>query len=168
MREARRSRVPVGHAVGRSVGHEEVRRRLRDLEEPLQHPGLAHRAVEACLGHLGEELDLFGEAAQDPGQAPRPGREGRVPLLRARAAVGAVLDVEDRLVGDPAPHVVGVAPFPEVHVVARGGLGVLDEAREQRHRPVALSHQHVAELVGQGQRPQRADGVGEERMRAVE
>ena len=117
---------------------------------------------------MGDELELLGVAADDPGQAARPGREGREALLAARAAIGAVADVEDRLVGDPPAHVVDVPSRPEVEVEARCRLGVLQQPAEERHRPVPLRHEDVAELMGQGQGPQGADRVREEGMRPVE
>ena len=45
---------------------------------------------------------------------------------------------------------------------------MLDGALEQVDPPVALAHQRVPELVRDGERAERPDGVGEERLRAVE
>ena len=167
-RQSRRARVPVGHAVRGRVGQVEVGGGLRDLDEAVEDARLAPEALECALGQRGQELELLGVATQDPGQAARPGGEGREALLGAGTAIGAVVDVEDRLVGDAAADVVRVAAGPEVDVEARGGLGVLEQAEEQRHAAVAFAHQDLAELMGQGQRAQRADGVGEQRVRAVE
>ena len=94
-----------------------------------------------------EELQLLGEAAHRPGQPARPRAERRIALLRVRAAVVAVVDVEDALVRGAAAHVVGVAAFAVLDGVLRGGAGVLHDAVEQRNLPVVLAHQHVPEQV---------------------
>ena len=116
----------------------------------------------------GDAFELLGVAAHDPRQAARPGGEGRVALLRVRAAIGAVVHIEDALVRDAAAHVVGVAALAVIDGPLRGGARVLDEPAQQRNLLVAFAHEHVAELCAKRQRAQRADGVGEERMRAVE
>ena len=82
-----------------------------------------------------------------------------------------VQDVEDALVGHPPPQrgeVVGVPPLPEVDVVAGVGLGVGQETPQEGDGAVALAHQDVPQLVRHGQRAQRAHGVREEGVGAVE
>ncbi len=134
-------------------------------------PSMSARPPRGCelrVAHGVEVLELLGEARDDPREAPGPGGERRVALLRVRAPVAAVDDVEDRLVGHPAADVPGVAALPVVHRVPGRGPGVLHEAGEQRHARVVLLEQHVAETVGDGERPEAADGVREQRVRAVE
>ena len=73
-----------------------------------------------------------------------------------------------RLVRGAAAHVVSVAAFAVIDGKLRRGGGVRLEPVQQRNAPVVLPHQDVAQLVRQGQRAQRADGIDEQRMRAVE
>ena len=68
----------------------------------------------------------------------------------------------------PAPLVPDVAAAALVDGEARGGAGVEAEPLEQRHRAVALLEERVPQAVRHGERAQRAHGVGEERVRAVE
>src|ERR1019366_1489116 len=159
---------PVGHTVGGRAFDVEVRCGPGDLKEPFQYPVLASETAEIPLGQGVEELKLLGVAAEDPGKATRPCCEWRIPLLRARAAVGAVVRIEERLMGDAAAYVVHVATPSIVDVKARGGLRVLQEAGKEGDAPVVLSHQRVAEPVGKREAAQGADGVREERMGPVE
>ena len=87
----------------------------------------------------------FGEAEHRPGQAAGPRAERRVALLRRRAAIVAVVRVEDAFVGRAAGHVVRVAAFAVPDVVAGRVRGVLDEPLQQADSLVALAHQHVAQ-----------------------
>src|SRR5690606_15571577 len=75
---------------------------------------------------------------------------------------------EDAFVRDAAAPIVSVAAFAVIDAVARGGLCMLQQAIKQRDAGVVLSHQRVAEAMGDGEGAQGADGVDEERMRAVE
>ena len=68
----------------------------------------------------------------------------------------------------PAPLVPHVAAPALVDGEARRGARVEHEPLEQRHRAVALLEEGVPQPVGQRERAQRAHGVREERVRAVE
>ncbi len=68
----------------------------------------------------------------------------------------------------PAPLVPHVASPALVHGEARRGARVEHEPLEERHRAVPLLEERVPQPVRQGERAQRAHGVGEERVRAVE
>ncbi len=168
-REAGSTRVPVRHTARRRLRDVEVRRGARRLEEARQDVDLRFlqwrrtRPRRACRGTRAARRSL-----QHPRQSARPGRERRVSLLARRAAVRAVGDVEDRLVRHAAPHVVGVAPAAEVHVVARVRVGVLDEALQQRDPAVALAHQHVPERWPTASDRSDAHRVGKQRVRTVE
>ena len=124
--------------------------------------------LELGVGHRLEELELLREAQEHPGLPPRPGRERRVALLGAGAAVVAVDDVEQALVGHPPALVPDVAAPALADGEAGGGAGVEAEPLEERHRAVPLLEERVAQPVREGERPQRAHRVGEERVRAVE
>lgn len=76
------------------------------------------------IGEGFEEFELFGEAEDGPGEAAGPGGEGGVALLGTGTAVGAVVEVEDALVGGAAADVPGVAAFAIVDAVA-GGAGTV-------------------------------------------
>src|SRR5207247_5861438 len=97
-----------------------------------------------------EELQLFGESENRPGQSACPGGEWRVSLLRIRTTEDAIGDVEHRFVRGSAGHVVGVAAFAIINVVTRGVRRVLDETLKKRNLPVLLPHEHVAELMRHG------------------
>ena len=131
-------------------------------------PRPPYASRSSLVGQAGQELQLLGVAEHGPGQAAGPGGERRVALLGAGAAEPAVVDVEQRLVGGAAPHVVRVAALP-VEDVVPGGVGrVLDQAPQQADPLVVLAHQGVPELVGDGQRPARPDRVDEQRLGPVE
>jgi len=88
--------------------------------------------------------------------------------LGARAAVEAVVHVENRLVRHAAAHIVVVARLSIEDRVLRGDGGVMNQPLEQWNALVRFTPQHVPQAVGQGKGTQRAQGVREERMRAVE
>ena len=171
--QAGRAGVPVGNAVGGAVGEVELAGRRDRGPHPRYRLRVARQSRDAGLGHRlrrqrGEVLQHLRAAENGPCQTARPGRERRISLLRGGAAVAAVVDVEQRLVGHPPGYVVVVAPGAEVDVVAEGGFEVLQQAPQQRDAAVALAHQHLPQLVRRGQHPQRANGVDEQRLRAVE
>ena len=70
--------------------------------------------------------------------------------------------------GHAAAHVVVVAAGAEIDIEPGGGFGVLKQTRQQANPGVALAHEHMAELMANGERAQGADRVREQRMRAVE
>ncbi len=69
---------------------------------------------------------------------------------------------------DPAALVPEIAPCAVVDREARGGPGVLDEPLQERHRLVPLLEEHVSQSVAQREHAERAHGVDEEGVRAVE
>jgi hypothetical protein len=72
------------------------------------------------------------------------------------------------LVRDAAGLVPGVAAGAAVDPELRRRARVLQQALEQRHLAVALVEERLAQPVRERERAQRAHGVGEERVRAVE
>ena len=68
----------------------------------------------------------------------------------------------------PAAAIVGVAAAPVVDAELGGGAGVLHQPFEQADLRVLLLGEPMAELVRDGQGAQRAHGVDEQRMGAVE
>ncbi len=57
--------------------------------------------------------------------------------------------------------------LPEEEVVPRGGLGVLNEAFQQRDAIVLFAHQHMAQLMRDRQRTQSPHRVDEQRVRPI-
>ncbi len=175
--ETGRAGVPVGNAVRGNLLDVEVGDCARDLEEALANLGDAVRGTIGCGDLLVREtvdpLQLLRVSGEDPRETARPRREGRVPLLRGRAAVRAGAHVEDALVHDATADVVAVADLSrairtEIDVVPRGRLGVLQEPTEQRDPLVLLAHENVPELMAERERAHAADRVREEAVRAVE
>ena len=166
--EPGRARVPVRHAVGRRHLQVVVRHHARGLQHVGLDLGPASERLELRVFQRLQELELLREAQQHPGLPARPRREGRVALLRRRAAEAAVDHVEDALVRHAAGLVPGVAAAAPVDGEARGRARVLQQPLEQRGGTVALLEQRLAQPVRQRERAQRAHGVGEERVRAVE
>ena len=171
--QSRGAGVPIRDAIARGVGQIEVRHRAGGLREALQHALLAFeragfQALELLGGNGAQVFEQLRKPRQGPGQAAGPGREWRVALLGARAAIGAADHVEDRLVGRPAPDVVGIPAFAVVDVVPRRSLRVAQESLEQRDPPILLAHEEVSETVGGGQHPQGAHRVHEQRVGTVE
>ena len=166
--ELRGAGVPVGDAVDGGLVDVEVAGGAGGLEHEALDLLAAAEPFELGVGDGLEEFELFGVAEHDPGEAAGPGGEGRVALLGVGAAELAVVGVEDALVGDAAAAVVGVAPLAVEDGVGGGGPGVLDEPSEQGDFGVLLVVGEMAEPVGHRQGAQRADGVGEERVRPVE
>ena len=87
--------------------------------------------------------------------------------MRVRAAIGAVVYVEDRFVGHPAAHIVRVPSFAVIHQVLCGDRSVIDKPLEQRDALVIFRHQHVTQAMRHGERAEGADGIGKQRMRAI-
>ena len=161
--------VPVGDAVtGRALLDVEVAGRPGGFaHEPLD--GVSPRKrLERLIGNRREKLQLLGKPEHRPRQAPRPGAEGRVALLAVGPAERAVDGVEDRFVRRAPAHVV-VVPAPAVVDAEAGrGLRVLHQALEQADLRVLFLAEPVAEPMPESQRSQRADGIDEERVGAVE
>ena len=67
-----------------------------------------------------------------------------------------------------AAHIVGVAALAVIDGVTRGVQRVFDEALQQGNLRVLLAHERVTELMRDGERAAGADGIDEERVRAVE
>jgi hypothetical protein len=166
--ETGRAGVPVGNAVGGGVFEVEIGDGGGDMEEAGDDLGLAAERGELGFGEGFEEFDFLRVAAEDPGEAASPGGEGGVTLLAVGAAVGAVVDVENRFVGGASAHVVAVAAFAIEDGVASGGFGVLKQAGKEGDGAVHFAHELVAELMGDGEGAEGANGVGEEGVRSVE
>src|SRR5207245_11697865 len=101
-------------------------------------------------GDCSEKFELFSVTEDGPGQAAGPSAEGGVTLLRVRTAVVAVVQIENGFMGGAAAHVVSIAAFAVVDVIAGGRLGMMDEAFEQGNLLVALAHEDVPKLVRYG------------------
>src|SRR4030095_2591119 len=86
----------------------------------------------------------------------------------ARTAIRTIANVEDGLMGHTAGNIVGVTTFSKVNIVAGCALSVADEAMKQRNLAILLAHEHMAKSMRHGKGAQRADGVGKERVRAIE
>ena len=166
--QSRSAGVPVGDAVGGSFTEVEVSGGFGHFEKALEDFLFPAELLEAGLRESLEKFELFRIAAKHPGMATGPSGEGRVALLGGGATVGAIGDVEDGFVNDPARDVVGVASLAVIDVVACGGLGVLDRPGEKTDLAVVFPHQGLAEDVGETQSSERADGVGKERVGSVE
>ncbi len=166
--EMRRAGVPVGNSIGGGVLDVEIASGLGGGAAPALDGGAAAPGGELLLGKGCEKLQFLGIVAHDPGQAARPGREGREALLRTRTTVTAVVEIEDAFVGHAAAHVVSVAALAVVDVIACGGGRVPEEAFEQRHALVMFLQEDMAEEMPQGEGSEGTNRVGEERVRAVE
>src|SRR5439155_25523692 len=81
----------------------------RGVEHPRLKRGATAVRLEIFVRQAVQEFDLLSEAEERPRQPSRPGTEGRVALLAARAAIRSVGDVEEALVSDAAAHVVTIA-----------------------------------------------------------
>jgi hypothetical protein len=115
-----------------------------------------------------EPLELLRVTRGDPGEPAGPGGEGGVSLLRRGIAVAPVGHVEDRFVDRPSPLVPAIATGAEVDVVACRRLRVGEEAFEEGYPEILLSHENVAEVVGDRHGTHRPDRVRKERVRPVE
>lgn len=124
--------------------------------------------IEIGFGEGVEEFELFGEAADGPGEATGPGGEGGVALLRTGTAEAAVVAIEDGFVDGASAEVVGVAAFAVIDAVVGGGGGVFDEAVEQGDAAIVFGGEDMTEAMGDGEGAEGADGVDEEGMGTIE
>jgi hypothetical protein len=53
--------------------------------------------------------------------------------------------------GHSSRNIVGITPFSKVDIVSGCALSVPDETMKQRNFAVFLTHEHVPELMGQGE-----------------
>ena len=169
--EVRCAAVPIRDAVEGGVGDEPVAGGLRALEEERLPLRATAERGEFGVGDGLEELEFLRETDHGPGEAAGPGGEAGEALLGVRAAEASVVAVEHGLVGRAAAlggDVVAVAALAVIDGVFRRGLDVLQAAVEKGVRGVIFAHEAVAELVRDHQDADRADGIDEERVRAVE
>ena len=129
VREPGRAGIPVGHAVGRRdvdvviagrarrVDHHVVDRRRGRPAAPARRPARVSRnsscSANPSIAHARPRVQV---------------RERRVALLRARAAIRAVGDVEEALVRGAAADVEAIAAAAVVDVVLGRRARVLDAA----------------------------------------
>ena len=90
----------------------------------------ATKRLERRVLQRHEKLELLRIPAKRPGQTTRPCAERRVTLLRIRAPVTAIVQVEDTLVRRATAHVVMIPAFTVVNAVIRRRLGMMDEPLE--------------------------------------
>lgn len=168
MNEARGASVPVGNAVGGSFAKVEVRGDASDFEVAIEDLLFPSKVFKFGFGEKLKKFVLFGETAEKPGVTAGPGGKGGVALLGGRAAVGAIGDIKNGFMDDTAWNIVGVATFAVVDIVTGGGFGVLEGAMEEIDFSIVFSHEPMSENVGKAEGAKRADGIGEERLGAVE
>ena len=168
MDEARGASIPVRNAVGGSFAKVEVGGDAGDFEVAIEDLLFPSKVFEFGFGKKLKKFVLFGETAEEPGVTAGPGSKGGVALLGGGAAVGAVGYIKNGFMNDTAWNVVGVATFAVVDIVTGGGFGVLQGAVEEIDFGVVFSHEPMTENVGKAEGAKRADGIGEERLGAVE
>ena len=115
-----------------------------------------------------KQFQLLRKTQNRPGLPTGPGAEAGVALLRIRATVGAILCIENRLVGRAAAFVVGIASLAIEDGIFGRGVDVLKSPIEQAHGLVTLGHEHMPELMSLHKNSAGTNGIHEERMRAVE
>ena len=168
MDEARGASIPVWNTVSGSFAKVEVGGDAGDFEVAIEDLLFSSKIFEFGFGEKLKKFVLFGETAEEPGVTAGPGGKGGVALLGGGATVGAVGDIKNGFMDDTAWNVVGVATFAVVDIVTGGGFGVLQGAVEEIDFGVVFSHEPMTENVGKAEGAKRADGIGEERLGAVE
>jgi len=166
--EARGASIPVGNAVGGSFAKVEVGGDAGDFEVTIEDLLFSSKVFEFGFGEKLKEFVLFGETAEKPGVTAGPSGKGGVALLGRGATVCAIGDIKNGFMDDTAWNVVGVAAFAVVDIVTGGGFGVLKGAMEEIDFGVVFSHEPMTENVSKAEGAKRADGIGEERLGAVE
>ena len=168
MNEARGASIPVRNAVGGSFAKVEVGGDAGDFEVTIEDFLFPSKVFEFGFGEKLKEFVLFRETAEEPGVTAGPGGKGGVTLLGGGAAVGAVGDIKNGFMDDTAWNVVSVATFAVVDIVTGGSFGVLKRAMEEIDFGIVFSHEPMTQNVGKAEGAERADGIGEKRLRAVE
>jgi len=168
MDEARGASIPVRNAVGGSFPKVEVGGDAGDFEIAIEDLLFPSKFFEFGFREKIKKFVLFRETAEEPGVTAGPGGKGGVALLGGRAAVGAVGDIKNGFMNNATWNVVSVATFTVVDIVTGGGFGVLQGAMEEIDFGVVFSHEPMTENVGKTESAKRANGIGEERLRAVE
>ena len=166
--ETRRAGVPIGNAVCRGVREVEVAGRTARPDEKVFDLGPSAERIEIDVFQRVQEFQLLGIADHDPCEAPRPRAERTVALLGRRAAIVAVVGVEQAFMRDTTADVVDVASVAIEDGIDGRRAAVVHEPLEQRDRLIVLAHQAMPELVAHRECSQRADRVAKERMRTVE
>ena len=117
--QARRSGIPIGNAVSGGIFEIEVRRGTGRLQEQGLDLLTSSQWFQFSVRPGRQEFQLLGVPAENPGQAARPGRKGRIALLGVGATETPVIQIEYPLVGDPSANIIGIAPLPvKYHVAA--------------------------------------------------
>src|SRR3954451_16436255 len=115
-----------------------------------------------------EKLQLFGVSAHRPRESSCPCAERRVSLLRIRASIAPIVQVEDTLMRCPSPNVVEIPALPVVNCVLSSSLGVFEHPTQERYLLVVLPHERMAEFVAKRQSAKGTNRVHEEGVRTVE
>src|SRR5688572_29396060 len=97
--EIRRAGVPHRNFIGGGVGKVEVRSRSSGEAHFFRQSSqsLLTSAATSLMGRVNaatEELQLFGESENRPGQSACPCAERRIALLRVRTSEDAIRNVE--------------------------------------------------------------------------
>src|ERR1035438_5070021 len=126
--------------------------------------------VEFAFGQRLDEFKLLGEAQHGPGQAARPGCEGRIALLRRWAAKGATGGIEDgfmRRASAKIGHIIVFASFAVVDVVCRRSLRVRQQSAQQIDALVLLAYESVTEQVRHSADAKCADSIDEQGVAGI-
>src|ERR1017187_1660628 len=125
--EVWRACVPHRDAVRARVGEVEICCGPRRVEEHGGDRSLAQPGARYFGAYGLQELQLFRVAQNCPRQTARPGAEWGITLLRVRASMDAVIDIENALMGDAAPDIVRVAALAVIDAVAGRDFRVLQQ-----------------------------------------
>src|SRR2546422_5436029 len=96
-----------------------------------------------------KEVQFLSKPENGPGQPAGPRSEWRVALLRIRAAITAVVQVENAFVRGAAVNIVGIALLAIENGVAGGCFRVVDEPLQQGNPLIPLAHEDMTELMTQ-------------------
>src|SRR5436309_15760858 len=83
--------------------------------------GAATRRIKKMMLQRSEKFQLLRVSKYGPRQTAHPGAESRVALLRVRAAIAAIIEIENAFVRRAAANIVSVAAFAVIDRVAGGG-----------------------------------------------
>src|SRR4051794_27962183 len=123
--------VPIRNAVAGRMLNVEVACSFSRFLHETSNSCAAAKGLQFCIFNRRQKLQLFCKTAHRPSQAPRPGAEGRVALLRVRAPVITIVHIEDTLVCGSSPYVVEVPAFSVVNRVLCCCLCMLNQAPKQ-------------------------------------
>src|SRR5204863_4260564 len=138
--------VPHWYAVGARVGQVKIGGGQGGSEHKFPRPtrpicfGRTHRPPGHIILRIAKKLELFGITKDGPCETAGPGSEWRVTLLRIRATIAAVVEIEDAFVCSAAREIVAISARAIIDAKASGQFSVLNQATKKGNPLVAFAH----------------------------